>query len=139
MKTIIDIRKIRYLNLFEKITGIRGMDCFFYNNMVYFAVLPQDIFRAIGKDSENLKKLSNVIERKIRVIAYPSKLKEAPKFILQLIVPLELKNITINGKEIIIEAGSREAKALLMGRDKKKLEELEDIIKSFFGCELKVL
>jgi len=139
MKTIIDIRKIRYLNLFERITGIRGMDCFFYNNMVYFAVLPQDIFRAIGKDSENLKKLSNVIERKIRVIAYPSKLKEAPKFILQMIVPLELKNITINGKEIIIDAGSREAKALLMGRDKKKLEELEDIIKSFFGCELKVL
>jgi len=139
MKTIIDIRKIRYLNLFEKITRIRAKDCFFYNNMVYFAVFPRDVFKAIGKNSENLRKLSTIISKKIRIIAYPSKLKEAPAFILQIINPLELKNITINGKEIIIDAGSRESKALLMGRDKKKLEELENIVKSFFGCELKIL
>jgi N utilization substance protein A len=139
MKTIIDIRKIRYLNLFERITNLRGRDCFFYNNIVFFAVNPRDIFKAIGKNSENLKKLSGVIGKKIRIISYPSSIEDAPKFILQIITPLELKEITVNGKEILIDAGSRESKALLMGREKRKLEELSDIIKSFFGCEIKVM
>jgi NusA-like KH domain protein len=139
MKTVIDIQKIRYLNLFERVTGIRGKDCFFYNNMIYFAVSQESVFRAIGKDSENLRILSNIMGKKIRIIAYPSKIKDAPKFILQIITPLELRNISVNEKRIVIDAGSRDAKALLMGRDKKKLEELEGIIKSFFGCELTVL
>lgn len=139
MKTIIDIRKMRYLNLFEKITKIRGRDCFFYNNMVFFAVDSRDVFKSIGKNSENLRKLSGVIGKKIRIIAYPAKTKEASKFILQIINPLEMKEITINDKEIIIDAGSRESKALLMGRDKKKLEELQNIIRSFFNCEIKLV
>jgi N utilization substance protein A len=139
VRTIIDIRKIRYLNLFERITKIRGRDCFFYNNMVFFAVNSDDIFKAIGKNSENLKKLSGIIGKRIRIITYPSKIKDASKFILQIITPLELREITINDKEVVIDAGSREAKALLIGRDKKKLEELENIIKSFFGCDIKVI
>ncbi|MEM3405872.1 MAG: NusA-like transcription termination signal-binding factor [Candidatus Pacearchaeota archaeon] len=139
MKTTIDIKKIRYLNIFEKITNVRSKDCFFYNNIVFFVIKQKDLFKAIGKNSKNLKEISKVIGKKIKVIPYTSKLKDAPKFIKQLISPIEINNIIIENGIIKIEAGSRQNKAILIGREKKRLEEMKEIIKNFFGLDLQII
>lgn len=139
LRIVMDINKIRYLNLFEKITRIRARNCFLYNNVTYFVVPRNEVFNAIGKNSENLRRIGDTLNKKVKVIAAVNKMPEAPEFISQIISPLKLKDIQIKEKEIIIDAGDRQTKALLMGRDKKKLEELKKIINESFGCELRVL
>lgn len=139
MKGVLTINTIRYLNIFEKITKIRAKNCFFYNGFIYFLVPKKFIYTAIGKNSENLKKISKMINKKIKVIIYPTNNEEIIEFINKLADPLQLKNVEIKEGKIIIDSGSRETKALLIGRNKRKLEELRKISKEFFGYDINIL
>ncbi len=139
MKQQIDINRIRHLNLFEKITRIRPINCFFYNGTIYFTVRQDQISRSLGPNASNLKKISSIISKKTRVISLPRNDQEIKNFILNIIQPIVIQNIEVNSTEIIIDAGNRQTRALLMGREKKKLEELKYIVKAFFNKEVKII
>ncbi len=49
MVNIIDMQNMRYVNLFEKITGIRTRFCFEYNNFLIICVPQPMISKAIGE------------------------------------------------------------------------------------------
>jgi len=135
---ILDMRFIRYLNLFGKITGVQTKNCFMYNNFVIFAVPGELISKAIGKDGKNVKKLVPIIGKKIKIIALPGSIEDAEKFISQIVAPSTFKSLEITENEIII-SGSTQDKAALIGRNKVRLLELKKIIQSFFGKELKIV
>ena len=67
--TTIDMREIRYLNLFERVTGVRTKDCFFYNNMILFAVPPGFVSKAIGENGKNVRQIAETLGRKIKIIS----------------------------------------------------------------------
>lgn len=129
---------IRYLNLFERVTGVRTKNCFSYNNAVVFAVPRMSISRAIGSRGDNVKKISEIIKRKIKIIGIPRGLSEAPKFIADIISPVGFKSVEITDNEIIINAGSQN-KAALIGRNKIRMQEMHEIIKEYFNRELKIV
>ena len=54
-----------------------------------------------------------------------------------MISPVGFKDFEMNGREIIITAGSQN-KAALIGRNKRRLYELQKITKDFFGKELRI-
>jgi NusA-like KH domain protein len=139
MKHQIDMNRIRHLNLFEKITRTRAMNCFFYNGAIYFAVEHRDISKSIGKESSNLKKISSIISRKVRVISLPRNNEETKRFITNIIQPIMVQDIQVNNNEVIIDAGNRQTRALLIGREKKKLEELKNVTTTFLNKELKLI
>ena len=66
-----DMQFIRYINLFGRITRVEAKHCFSYNNMLVFAVPQFAIERAIGRDNSNLKKLSNILGKRVRVVSEP--------------------------------------------------------------------
>src|SRR3989338_626223 len=136
MKTL-DMRFIRYLNLFERASGVRTSSCFEYNSVIIFAVRYNVVSRAIGEDGNNVKRLREVIGRNIKIIAMPEDNK-AEKFILDIIEPLKFKEMQITNDEIIINAGSQ-YKAALLGRNKRRLLELKQIVKEYFSKELKII
>ena len=49
------------------------------------------------------------------------------------------KDFEIKENEIIITAGNIQNKAALIGRDKRRLIELEKITRDFFGKDLKII
>ena len=61
----------------------------------------------------------------------------AKAFIELLVSPVQFKSLEIKGDEMIVSAGMQ-SKAALIGRDKKRLIEMQKIIKSFFGKDFKV-
>jgi len=134
MKTI-DMRFMRYLNLFERETGVRTKNCFEYNNMVIFAIPPQLISKAIGEQGKNIRRVSEILGKKIKVISLP--LRGVEKFIEDIISPVKFKSIEI-GQEIVINAG-RQSKASLIGRNRVRLDELNNITKEYFGKEVKII
>jgi len=137
MKTL-DMRVIRYLNLFNKITKVRTKNCFLYNNTVIFSVDKNKVSKAIGKEGINVKKISEIIKKKIKVIMLPKDINDAEKFISEIISPFSFKSLEIKDNQITINAG-RQSKAALIGRGKARLKEMQDIIKQYFGKELKVV
>jgi len=138
MKTkTLNLTLIRYLNLFEKITKVRTDSCFIYNNILFFAVPKGLVYRAVGEQGKNIKELSQITGKKIKIIEKPEGDSDFGKFVIGIISPVQPKGIEINEKEVVIKAGKLNYNAL-MGRDKQKFKELQKIIEEYFGKELKI-
>lgn len=127
---------IRYMNLFTKITRVNAKYCFSYNNMVVFIIPGRDIDQAIGRDNVNLKKLSGIMLKRIRVLAEPSGEEDLEKFVSVLVTPATFEKITITNndgvREAIITTNDRESKAMLIGRGRAREQELKEILGQYF-------
>ena len=134
MKRTLDMRFIRYLNLFEKIVGVRAKHCFFYNNMLVFVVPFHKLPKAVGVGAKNLKKVGGLLRKKIRIIPSPSGREDIKKFVSSIIYPVEVREINFNsngGNYLVINAG-RQSKAALIGRNKERLHEMKKIVEEYF-------
>lgn len=138
MTSILDMQDLRYLNLFAKITRVDTRYFFEYNNMLVFCVPRKLVQKALGKNAENLKKMSSIVGKRIRVFAYPEGVGEAKEFIEHIVSPLTFTDLEITPNEIIMNAG-RMNKALLIGREKKRLEEMKNITKYFFKRDFRIV
>jgi NusA-like KH domain protein len=138
MVNTIDMQDLRYLNLFSKVTRIETKYCFMYNNVVIFAVPRKLISKALGKDASNLKRISNVLKKRVKVVAIPHGIEDAKRLIESIVTPVTFKDIEITEDEIILNAGSQN-KAALIGRNKRRLHEMQEIVKDFFHKEFKIV
>ena len=136
MKTI-DMQQIRYLNLFVKITNVKTSHCFTYNNFVIFCVPKNMISRAIWENGKNVKQVSYMIGKRVKIIPNPEGIINLRKFIEAIVNPATFRELEIKGNEIILIAGSQN-KAILIGRNKRRLIELQKIVKDYFGKELRI-
>jgi transcription antitermination factor NusA-like protein len=138
MVNTLDMQDLRYLNLFEKITGIRTHYCFEYNNVVIFCVPKDFVSRAIGPDVRNLRRMSEIVKRRIKVIPIPNNSGDIKRFIELIVSPVTFKDLEILPNEIILNAGSQ-SKAALIGRDKRRLLEMQKITKDFFKKDFRII
>ena len=137
IKTI-DMQVMRYINLFAKVSKISSKHCFIYNNTIIFVVPASKVSQAIGENGKNIKKMSEILEKKVKVGLLPKGIEDAEKFITTIIYPIEIKSIEIQDGYLIINAGMQ-SKAMLIGRNKRRLEEMRKIIKNYFGKELRIV
>ncbi len=137
MVNTIDMQDLRYLNLFNKITRISTKYCFEYNNTIYFCVPKGLISKAVGENASNIRRISEVIKKRVRVIPIPRDIGDAKAFIETLANPVQIKEIEINENEIIV-GGNVQTKAALIGRNKRRLIEMQEIIKDFFKRDFRV-
>lgn len=138
MASTINMQDMRYLNLFGRITQVNTRFCFWYNNHIVFSVPTKLVSKAIGEGGKNVKKINEILEKKVKVVASPNGIQDAKKFIETVISPTKFKELEITDNEIIITAGSQN-KAALLGRNKRRFLELQKIIKNFFGKDLRII
>lgn len=132
------MQDIRYLNLFERITRISTRFCFKYNETLIFCVPRQLISKAVGEDGRNIREMSGILRKRIKVIAVPESIKDAKIFVRDIVSPATFRDLEIKPEEIILNAGSQ-SKATLIGRNKRRLFEMQKIIKDFFGREFRII
>ena len=134
MAGTIDMQLMRYINLFARTTRVQTRRVFVYNNQIVFAVPKVKVSLAIGKGAINVKKLSGILRKKIKIITMPvADSNEAiGKFVEEVVAPIEFNGVEVNGNSIIVNAG-RESKAALIGRGRQREKELADVLKNFFG------
>ena len=138
MTRTLDMQDLRYLNLFAQITQVNTRYFFEYNNMLVFCVPRKLIKKALGQNAENLKKMSGIIGKRIRVVAQPDGVEDAREFIERVVSPLTFSGLEITADEIIMNAGKMN-KALLIGREKRRLNEMQNIIKYFFKMGFRIV
>ena len=137
IKTI-DMQDMRNLSLFEKITRVRTRFCFSYNDTLMFCVEKSEIPMALGDRGSNLKRISDIIKKRVRIIAKPGSIKDARIFIQAIVAPIEFKDLEIKGNEIVLTAGMQ-SKAALLGRNKRRLVEMQSIVKDFFEVDFRII
>jgi len=137
MVNVLSMQDMRYINLFSKITRVNTRHFFRYNNMLVFFVPRRLLSKAIGKDAENLRKMSKIVGKRIKVVPQPKDVKEVRSFIEILVNPITFKEVNIKDDKIKITAG-RISKSALIGRNKQKLGEMQKIIRAFFKRDFEI-
>jgi transcription antitermination factor NusA-like protein len=131
---VIDMQLMRYINLFARTTKVATTKVFVYNNQIVFAVPKNKVSLAIGKGACNIKRISETLRKKIRVVVMPAvdDIEGIKKFVEGTVSPVEFNGIDIKGGTLVLNAG-RQSKAALIGRNRVREKELGDVLKDFFG------
>ena len=134
------MKDIRYINLFGQITGVNTRYCFFYNEFIVFGVPKKLISKAIGKEACNIRKMSETLGRKIKVVGNPNddSKESIREFVRKIVSPVEFKDLEVTDEEIILTAGSQ-SKAALIGRNRRRETELKEIVKDYFKKDLRIV
>jgi NusA-like KH domain protein len=134
----INMQDMRHLNLFRRITGISTRYVLKYNEMLIFCVPKALLSKAIGENARNLRKIKNILGKRIKVIPIPKGIQHAKEFIEAIVSPVQFKDIEVKDSEIILTAG-KQSKAALIGRNKRRLNEMQEIIRNFFGKDFRII
>ncbi len=141
MADVIDMQLMRYINLFSRISKVSTTRVFVYNNHVVFAVPKSKVSIAIGRNAVNVKKLNEILRKKIKIVVMPAidDNEGIGKFVEAVVAPVEFNKIEIRDDATIITAG-RESKAALIGRGRQREKELSEVLKNFFHiAKLKII
>ena len=130
----LDIRKIQYMNLFERALGVKAKHCFMYDSTIIFIVEKRMINKALGKNANNINKLGLRLNKRIKIIAEPEENHDLEQFINAIVFPNKFRRINIVNNELIIFSIPR-TKAALIGKGKTRLHALSSIIEKFFGIK----
>ena len=130
---ILDKDLIQKINLFEKLTGARVKDVFNSNGMLMIVNFG-DIGRAVGKNGANVRKYSEMINEKIKIVEFNQ---NPIAFFKNLIMPLKIENVEKEDDFINVNADTK-TKGLLIGRDRRNLSFYNTILKRYFNTEIKV-
>lgn len=132
------MQTMRYINILDRVSRVKTMKCFDYNNTILFAVPSGLVSRAIGKSAENIRMMQEQLGKRVRIIEEPSGLGDVEKFMRDVVSPVGFKSVEVKDNVIVLNAGPQ-SKASLIGRNRRREEELAEIIKSVFNLELKII
>ncbi len=136
---VLDLQTIRYINLLDEKSRVKTSKCFMYKGIIIFAVPGFLVSKAIGVNASNVRYIQEKLGKKVKIIKEASGISDAERFIRDIVSPVQFRSLELGDKEIIIMAGSMQNKAMLLGREKKRFEELKEILKNTFGLELRVI
>ena len=136
--TTINMQTMRYINLLSKLTKIHTRNCFVYNDFVVFAVPAKLLSKAIGPAGKNVKALQDNLGKRVKIIADVKDVANAEKFVKAIVYPVEFVSLELKENTLVLTAGSRN-KAALIGRNRRRMIELNKILEDNFGKELKIV
>lgn len=139
MTAIIDMKAMRYINLLDKISRVKTRRCFTYNNAIFFAVNKYQVSQAIGPAASNIRKIQESLGARVKIIREPEGITDAKRFVEDVVSPIRPKEIEVREGTMLVTAGNTQNKASLIGRDKRRFEELKLIVQENFDLELKIL
>ncbi len=125
---------IRYLTLFEGLTGASVKDCMIQDDKVIFVVKKGDMGIAIGKGGMNVEKMRELIGKKIEVIEHSD---DPVEFIRNLFKPIKInvKLLEVKGKKIAQIYVNPQYKGLLIGKGGKNINKAKELARRHHEIE----
>ena len=129
MKIVYDQQLMKYIILFENLTHVKVKDVYSRNGSLWFVIQKGGMFRAVGKNGMKVKKIENLVKKKIKVIEYDE---DVCRFSSHLIYPVKAKKIEFVDDNLVFECEDSKSKGLLIGRERKNLKELKEVLSRYF-------
>jgi N utilization substance protein A len=127
--------EIRYITLFETLTGAQIRDCIIDddNSRIIFIVNPGYAGIAIGKNGINIKRIKKVIGKNIEIVEYADSIEQ---FIKNALYPARVKLVKVstlpdNKKTVSITVDPVD-KGFAIGKDGKNIQKIKLILKRYF-------
>jgi len=124
--------EIKYIGLFESMTGATVKDCIFEDNKnkIVYVVKEGDMGLAIGKNGANAQRVKETLNKPIDIIEYSE---DPVKFIKNIIWPVKVKSIHVSerkdGKKIAVLDINKKDKGLVIGKEGKNIDRIKNLLK----------
>lgn len=124
--------EIKYIGLFESMTGATVKDCIFEDNKnkIVYVVKEGDMGLAIGKNGANAQRVKETLNKPIDIIEYSD---DPVKFIKNIIWPVKVKSIHVSdrkdGKKIAVLDINKKDKGLVIGKEGKNIDRIKNLLK----------
>jgi N utilization substance protein A len=138
MKTSIKLGgdEIRFISLFESITGAVAHDCIIEDDRVIFIIKAGNIGLAIGKKGINIKRVRDFLQKPIEVVEFA----QSPEdFIKNTLAPARIKLITIterrDGKKIAMVTVNEKDRGIAIGKNGKNVARARSLARRHYNIE----
>jgi len=131
-------REMRYIALFESITGATVRDCVVDEDFdrILFIIKEGEVGIAIGRRGKNISLLERMTGKKHEVIEFSE---DPAQFIKNALKPARLREIRItkkpDGKTIVVISVEPRDKGIAIGRNGKNAEKLRFLAKRYFQID----
>ncbi len=117
---------IRYLTLFESLTGASVKDCIVQDEKVIFVVKKGDMGIAIGRGGINVERAREIIGKKIEIVEHSD---DPVEFITNIFKPIKInvKIIEKSNKKIAVINVNPQYKGLLIGKGGKNINKAKEL------------
>jgi N utilization substance protein A len=128
---------IRYIALFERLTGAIARDCIVdeENDRIIFVIKKGDMGLAIGKSGSNINRVKKSIGKHIEVVEYSDDLTE---FVVNSLQPVTVKKVQIISKDdkktAYVEVMSKD-KGLAIGKNGRNIQKAKVLVQRHYGLE----
>jgi len=128
---------IRYIALFESLTGAIARDCIVdeENDRIIFVVKNGDMGLAIGKNGNNINRVKKSIGKHIEIVEYSDDLNE---FVANALQPVAVKKVQIVSKDYkrlaYVEVMSKD-KGLAIGKNGRNIQKAKVLAQRHYGLE----
>ncbi len=129
--------EMRYIALFESITGATANDCVIDddNDRIIFVTKKGDMGLAIGKGGKNINTLRKMVGRYVEVVEHGD---TADQLIRNSLAPARIREIRITEKPekkiVVIEVEPRD-KALAIGKNGRTIDKTRMLAKRYFQID----
>ncbi len=128
------------LGVLERVTGAKANDVVQQDDGVVFVVAPGELGRAIGKQGVNIKRLREVLDKKVDIVEYDA---DVNAFLGRLFLPAAITGISetdVMGRKILQVRVDPEKKGLAIGKGGEKIKRARVLCNRLFGVDdVKVL
>jgi len=130
--------ELRYLSLFESITGAQAKDCIIDNERgrILFVVKEGQMGLAIGRHGSNVKRLAKLLGKNVEVVEHADKPED---LIRNSLLPAKVHAVKVtkspDGKTIAFVTVSPSEKAIAIGKDGNKIMRARILAKRYFDID----
>jgi len=131
-------REMRYIALFESITGATVKDCIIDDdlNRIIFVVKEGDIGAAIGRGGKNTRLLEKMTGKRHEIIEHSE---NPAQFIKNALKPAQVREIRIterpDGKTIAVVSVNPKDKGVAIGKNGRNAERTRFLVKRYFQIQ----
>lgn len=130
-------KEIKYIQMFEAITGAAVVDCVDDEDIITFVVRQGDLKKALIRRGAKIKELVRIFRKRIKVIEYST---DASVFIKNLLYPAEvIEPVRVaekpDGRKIVVVSVNPRDKGVAIGKDGKNINLARLLVKRHFNID----
>lgn len=132
----LDMKSMGIISTFEKITRVHPLEFLENKGQLIFIVKENTARKAIGKGGEKIKRLSNLLQKKVKIVEMS---KDPEKFVQNLIYPIKPEIIEQQEDILMLRPSSIEDKAKLIGRNSANIKFINSILERYHKLRVRIV
>jgi transcription termination/antitermination protein NusA len=137
MERNIGFKERRYIEELRILTKSTALDCIIDERFsrILYVIRPGDMGLAIGKKGENIRRMQNVLGKRIEMV---ESAEDPESFIKNIFRPAEIEKIggLVEGQPVTVYLKSRSDLGIAIGRGGCNIEKARILLKRFFGFDI---